>query len=429
MNEDVKAYLSLMYNKVERINSTNYYALYEKGELFRYYVANDDGEIVLDFKVSSFDKIGPFILMSQIRANRSEDKITTLGQNFKLAVSENDLINLGIDQAIKLRKVYKVLYINEISCGLYAVKNERGFSAIFNRNGKQLSPFDYGVSTKTAEQGNYLLIKAVNGKRRLGSEKWITLKYDKTLDRIVNFGTEELGGNMFKTLVGFRDMELFNQTDYVSLYNGRVLKSINNQIWQLTNMTGQLIGERYGSIEECEYKLYDKPIFKVRGIETQDRCLGFVTTDGFELVSPGKFLIAVPIGSSGMFNVVESLSDKKKTFNQLEAIWDGKTQRFVQEFDSSTKYMWKRLGTSKEQLNIMLSCTRVGDKATYRFIGNDGNAYERIQDAFEFYTNGKGLYVVILYGKKYYCEIKSIKKLKVLHTEINENEHSWVKVT
>lgn len=441
-DSEVLAYLRLVYNRVDRIMGTSYYACYDKTSLYTYYVADSEGSIVFNFKVSYFDAVGPFFMLSTTslinevkQYSQCLDDTNEQFSGSKLVIRKDDAYATSIEQVIKSGNLHSAVDIEPLSCEsydgryqFYRLKHYNGVSALFDANGYQLTPFFYAISRRLKSQGKYILINVKSVDNYFKNKEWFSLKYDKTLNKIVDFGSVQLTPTVFKTVVRFESSIKNYQLYAYASFSHVGMKRDYKAIWQLTDINGTPVSACYESIEKCGMTVYDEPLLQVRALDSPNRCFGYITTGGFELVAPGKFLIAESIGSSGMFNVVESLSDKKPTFNQKQGIWDGLNQEMVQELSYNTRYLWKELGVSRKKLPIMMCLRQLENKFDYSFVGNDGRLYNRVQDAFEFYRGGGNIYAVILYGKKYYCEIESFKKLRVLDTPINESDYQWQKV-
>lgn len=441
---EVQAYLSLVYHRVEKMFN-GFYALYDKDDSYMYNVADENGVIITDFKVSEFETEGPFVIFRTIKDVDSIAEINDYNTYktlknvgyYKLAIKKTDIYSLGITGAIRARRVYGVNRIrpSTVQCHdgsyrFYILTSNTGESAVFNDSGEQLSPFIYAIRERVRHFGRYIIFTVKTTLNYTGdnSKDWFDIKYDKTLGRIVDFGTFKLEEGRYKTVVELISLtENFQKNSIIPEFGFIGKRKTFKPIWQITDNSGNPLSCLYSEIDKVGFKFYDQNVYRVRSYGQDNRCFGYITKDGFELVPPAKFLIAEPVGNSEQFTVVEQLSNKENTYSQKHGIWDGKNQQMIQELDLNKRYLWKNIGKHGE-LNILISLKTTQGKTLYSIVGNDGKDYDNFQDAFELYSDGRGIYAVIIYGVKYYFKAKTLRELEVINTPVIESEHKWFKV-
>ena len=443
-DKEVQAYLSLVFHRVERLNE-DFYALYDKNDTNSYNVADSEGNLLTDIKVYDFERIGPFVRFKTCNLNYIKEVDRDLDQerymgSYYLAIRLSDMRTLGVSGALKARRVYSVTKIRTItvtsyegSYGFYILSSSYGESAIFTKSGDQLTPFAFMIRNKAKAIGKYIVFTVRSSIEEYAIENkydWFDIKYDKVLKKIIDYGTFRIGldGDRYKTVVGLQTIvKNYQKNSLVPTFRKVGKRMIYKPIWQLTDSSGNPRSAVYGSIEQCDVKLYNNELYRVRLPNIEKRCYGYITKDGFEVIAPEKFLISEPIGNSGLFIVVDNFTDKETSYIQKHGIWDGKAQKCVQDLNLDKRYIWKKLGKNKE-LNILVSIKVDQGKTVYSIVGNDGKDYEDLQTAFEIYSNRQGLYIIILYGEKYYFTAKSFKDLELVSTHIVDSDYSWEKL-
>ena len=463
MNKEDLTYLNLLYQSVEDVDkegrSGKFYKLYNPGDP-GFLVCDSDAKFVSDLRFASFDLIGPLVAFSlytpKIEIDEfNQEEIEMLYKTDKtdfylryrvtmsFMISQYDLQKYGLRDALKNCEVY-----SEISCHniykladgeLWAVKNSMSKIGLFDDTGKIVAPFVYSkvFFSKKLKNGNLeIKMKAPscdNNMDKYGD--WMKLEYDVSRKKFDYYFLLTLCDGRYAAATSYTKYTELVPNEHYRFYGPMVAVIDKYKVkFRLMDYCGRLLGKEYESIRKSKmHTLFGKPLFEVRdNSDNRDyygkHSYGYIAENGFELVEPNKYFIASPIGDNGLFEVTRLEDvDSNKPRKQSHGIWDGLNQVMVESIRNDTAYIEKHLSL----ITILMAEIRIPYKPVMRFIvGNDGKLYDRLEKAFEIYRdrNNPKLHILIVYGKKYYCDIESWDRVKILKNKIDEREYSWIKV-
>lgn len=455
-------YLSLMYQTVEDADqddkSGKFYRLINAGEP-GFSVCDDHANLISDLRFEVFSVIGPFVSFTLYTPDiiidaGTQDEVEKLYKTDKtdfylryryrmsFLISINDLQGRSLLDVLNECEVYSEIESYNIRglCNgkLYSVKSSAtGKMALFNDQGYMVAPFVYSniYFSKELTNGD-LQLKVKVASRESNYENfgdWVVINYSTASKRVEYYFLVPVSSGRYAAATSYiRSTELLVSENTVR----PMIRLIDHYKlrYRLLDYCGKLHGNEYESIKLCKnHTLFGKSIFEVQNHAVDKEyygrhSFGYIADNGFELIKPNEYFAASPIGDCGLFKVTR-LEDKliNKHNSQSHGIWDGFNQKMVESIRNDTAYVEKHLSG----LTIFMAEVRIPHKPVMKFIvGNDGKLYDNLNKAFEIYRdlNNPKIHIIILYGKKYYCEIESWNKIKILKNKLNEKKYSWVKV-
>lgn len=462
MTREDLAYLNLMYQSVEDADQTEksgkFYKLQNSGE-FGFLVCDEHANIISDLRFETFSVIGPFVSFTLYTPDividaGTQEEVERLYRTDKtdfylryrsrmsFVVSCYDLQEQGLIGALKNCDVYSEIESYNIRTlqkdKLYWLKSSaNGKIALFDDRGHMVAPFVYSKVYMYKELTNgdlQIKVKVSSSDSKFENYgDWVTINYNANDKKIDYYFLVPISSGRYAAATSY------NRSTELSMINNSIRSMIMlvdhyKLKYRLMDYCGKLLGKEYESIRLCKnHTLFGKEIFEVKShIDDKEyygkHSSGYIADNGFELVEPNKYFIASPVGDCGLFEVTR-LEDKliNKNRTQSHGIWDGFNQKMVESIRNDTAYVEKHLSG----LNILMAEVHIPHKPVMKFIvGNDGRLYDSMSKAFEIYRdlNNPKIHIIILYGKKYYCEIESWNKIKILKNKLNEKNYSWVKV-
>lgn len=479
---DTEKYLNLLYSKVRKVSSISkefhpknklyplytYFVCAEHADSPTYALLDGTGTPLLEKGLIDIDIIGPFLIMCinmpDVEAYLNKDTIEAYRYiNLSIIVKQADLVYssvielLSTGKYIPIRSMISVSTLKDIRVTnkysgfdcldddkyiFYKIRAHMAATALFDRDGNQLTPFAFTIADKAEVVGSKIrfsssmALRLGNTKKedlirsqksssirylydgRRNTNNWSCMQYDILSNKMDYLYVDELEpGKLYRYITRLEDTGSI--LDVYSMAN----RTRYNAVYRLGTASGELLGKEYFNIEPSRYKLYGRPIFEVHSKMGDNR--GYIAENGFELIPPGKFIIATPIEESELYHVVDCPDSRKATIDQRFGVFNALTQTFTMEMSKDIRYSTKNIG----DLSVIVSSKQ--GRNNVQIIGNDGKEHDSLAKAFTVYSGvhretNKVIISIIAYGSmKYYEYNGNWKWLKLIDQTINVSDYIW----